>query len=319
MTTFRSVTRSCYLCGTNLILVMHSPDRLQGGVDEHEIWRCPACGLGQTWPPLDPAALAAAYPPHYACHHQSSHPASGLRGRVVRSLLAAQGYPQADPLPLPRPLARWLARARGWTWQPPPPPPGRLLDVGCGSGAYGASLIRLGWRVDGIEPDASAAARASQAGLSVQVCFAETADLPAAAYDAITLWHTLEHLNDPLAVLQRLRPALCPGGRLLVEVPNADGWVARATGAAWLHLDLPRHRFHFTPASLRLVLDRAGFHLVKLEHIPNPHGLSGAIAQRRGERWCRSRIGVFLGWAAGLGAAIVSQADVIRASAVLLP
>lgn len=306
------MTRSCYLCGNRLALALRATDRLAETGAEHEVWRCPACGLGQTWPPLDPAALAAAYPPDYACHHQSSRPASGWRGRVVRSLLAAQGYPQTDLLPWPRSLARGLARARGWVWLPPPPPPGRLLDVGCGSGAYGASLIRLGWQVDGIEANAGAAARARQAGLSLQAGAAETADLSATAYDAITLWHTLEHLNDPLAVLQRLRPVLRPGGRLLVEVPNADGWVARATGAAWLHLDLPRHRFHFTPASLRLILDLAGFHLLHLEHIPNPHGLAGGPDRR-------SRAVLLLGWMLGLSTAAVGRADVIRATAAPLP
>jgi SAM-dependent methyltransferase len=307
------------LCQSHLALALRSTDRLLGGSIEHELWRCPTCGLGQTWPPLAPAALAPAYPPDYICYHQGSRPASGLRGRVVRSLLATQGYPQPDALPLPRPLARSLARARGWTWQPPPPPSGRPLDVGCGSGAYGASLIRLGWRVDGIEPDAIAAARARQAGLSVQAGAAETAELPAAAYDAITLWHTLEHLSEPLAVLRRLRPALRPSGRLLVEVPNAAGWVARATGAAWLHLDLPRHRFHFTPASLRLILDLAGFHLLQLEHIPSPHGLAGALACRRGQRRPQLGAGLFLGWMVGLGAAAAGRADVIRATAVSLP
>lgn len=311
------MTRSCSLCGGSLAPTLPSPDRRPGEGAEHEVWRCPTCGLGQTWPAIAPAALAAAYPSGYACYHQSSRPASGRRGRLVRSLLAAQGYSQPDALPLPRPLARALSRVRGWTWQPPPPPPGRLLDVGCGSGAYGASLIRLGWRVDGIEIDAGAATRASQAGLNVQTGAAETAALPAAAYDAITLWHTLEHLSEPLAALRRLRPALRPGGRLWVEVPNADGWAARATGAGWRHLDLPRHRFHFTPTSLRLILDLSGFDLLRLEHIPNPYGLAGAPACCQGQS--RRRAALLLGWVLGLGAAVVGRADVIRVSAVPRP
>lgn len=307
---------SCLLCGAALTLALRSPDRLLGGDAVYEVWRCPACGLGQTFPLLAPGELSAAYPPDYACFCQTSRPAPGLRGRLVASLLSAQGYPLDQALPLPRRLARGLAHARGWTWQPPPPPPGRLLDVGCGSGAYGASVLRLGWQVEGIEPDAGAAARARQAGLSVQTCAAGDALLPVSAYDAITLWHTLEHLDDPLAGLRRLQPALRPSGLLWVEVPNAAGWVARTTGAAWLHLDLPRHRFHFTPASLGLILTLAGFDLIRLDPIPNPHGLAGALAVRFGSRWRWSRAGLLLGWLAGLMAALTGQADVIRATAV---
>ncbi len=309
------MTRSCLLCGAVLRLALRSPDRLLGGDPVHEVWRCPACGLGQTWPLLDPTELHAAYPPEYTCHWQTSRPASGLRGRLAASLLSAQGYPQAGALTLPRLLGRALARARGWTWQQPPPPAGRLLDVGCGSGAYGASLLRLGWQVDGIEPNAAAAIRARQAGLSVQACVASAADLPLAAYDVITIWHTLEHLDDPLAGLKRLQLALRPDGLLLVEVPNADGWAARLGGAAWLHLDLPRHRFHFTPASLRLALTLAGFDLLRLEGIPNPHGLAGALAVRYGSRWRWSRASLILGWLFGLISALAGQSDVIRATA----
>lgn len=323
MTSSKSVTRSCLLCGAVLRLALRSPDRLLGGCAVHEVWRCPACGLGQTWPILDPAELSAAYPHDYTCYWQTSRPASGLRGHLAASLLLSQDYPQTDALPLPRWLGRSLARARGWTWQPPPPPPGRLLDVGCGSGAYGASLLRLGWQVDGIEPDAAAAARARQAGLSVQVCTANSAVLAPTAYDAITVWHTLEHLDDPLAGLRRLQPALRPGGLMLVEVPNVAGLAARLGGAAWLHLDLPRHRFHFTPASLRLCLTLAGFDLLRLDGIPNPHGLAGAIncasggapAIRYGSRWRWSRASLLLGWLLGLAAGLAGQADVIRATA----
>lgn len=310
---------SCYLCGVPLALSLRSPDRLLGGDAVHEVWRCPRCGLGQTWPALGSDALRAAYPPNYACHHQSSRPASGLRGRLAASLLSAQGYARPDSLSLPPFLARGVARARGWTWQPPPPPPGRLLDVGCGSGAYGASLIRLGWQVDGIEPDAAAATRARQAGLSVQICAASAASLPAAAYDAVVLWHTLEHLEDPVHVLRRLHTTLRPGGLLLVEVPNAVGWVARISGGWWLHLDLPRHRFHYTPTSLRLALAMAGFDLTRLEHIPNPHGLVGALANRWGDGWRWSQASLLFGWLIGLVASFVGQADVIRAAAAPAP
>ncbi len=196
---------------------------------------------------------------------------------------------------------------------PPPAPPGNLLDVGCGSGAYGASLLRLGWRVDGVEPDPAAAARAHQAGLHVQICSIEDAVLPPNHYDVITLWHALEHLDNPVTALQQLRVSLRKRGILIVEVPNWSGIVARWAGSYWFHLDLPRHRLHFTPPSLTLALDQAGFSVSHLQHIPNPHGLAGAIDYRWGHRqWRWSRPVQVLGWIMGILTALFSRSGVIR-------
>jgi len=184
--------------------------------------------------------------------------------------------------------------------------------VGCGSGVYGASLLRLGWQVDGIEPDARAASLARASGLNVQVCGIEQAELPEARYDAITLWHSLEHFQNPVAALRKLRPALRPAGQIFVEVPNRAGWGARLAGGYWYHWDLPRHRVHFSPSSLRRALERAGFEDVRVQNLPNPHGLAGALRYRFG--W-RSPVWLAVGWLFGLTAALFGSGDVIRAQA----
>ncbi len=308
----------CPLCGRAAAkLLIFAPDYRRGDARRHAVWLCTHCDVGMTASAWDENARAQAYAGDYAPHQDVSRLASGLRRRVAASIRTGFGYPQPDALPLPRFLARSLARVRNWTWAPPPPPPGRLLDVGCGGGAYGASLIRLGWRVDGIEPDARAAARARRQGLTVQQTTAEEAVLPASVYDVITLWHSLEHLSNPVAALQKLHPSLRDDGLLLVEVPNRAGWGAKLTGEYWYHWDLPRHRVHFTPESLRRVLEQSGFHVEKIQHIPNPHGVAGALAYRFGRSGlARNRIILALGWLFGLTAAIFRHGDVIRATAI---
>ena len=287
-----------------------------GDTRRHAVWLCPHCDVGVTASTWDKSARAAAYAGDYAPHQARSSPASGLRGRVAATIRAGFGYPQPDAVPSPAVLARLLAYIRSWTWTPPPPPPGRLLDVGCGSGAYGASLIRLGWRVDGVEPDARAAALARQQGVNVQMTTAEDAAPPDDSYDVITLWHSLEHFSNPLAALRKLRPALRADGLLLVEVPNRAGWGAKLTGEYWFHWDLPRHRLHFTPASLRGILKQAGFQVETLQHIPNPHGLAGALAYRLGRPGlARNPLILALGWLFGITAALFHRGDVIRATA----
>ena len=307
----------CPLCGrATTSLLLFAPDYRMGGHTRHGVWLCSHCDVGVTASAWDEQARADAYAGAYEPHDAHSRAAAGLRGRVAATIRTGFGYPQPGALPLPSILARALARIRGWTWQPPPPPPGRLLDVGCGSGAYGASLIRLGWQVDGIEPDARAAELARRQGLTVQQTSAEEAILPESAYDVITLWHSLEHLHNPVAVLRNLRPALKQDGLLLVEVPNRAGWGAKLTGQYWYHWDLPRHRLHFTPASLRLILEQAGFSVDSVQHIPNPHGLAGALSYRCGRPGlARNRLIMPLAWLFGLTVALCRHGDVIRAVA----
>jgi hypothetical protein len=75
----------------------------------------------------------------------------------------------------------------------------------------------------------------------------------------VTFWHVLEHLDDPVDVLTRLRTYVKPGGVVLAAVPNFGSWQARLTGASWLHLDIPRHLYHFTQRSLAKTFEAAGF------------------------------------------------------------
>ncbi len=301
----------CPLCGeATTELVLLAPDFRMGQERPHAVWRCARCDVGITASAWDAQARADAYARGYAPHDARVRAATGLRGRMAASIRQGFGYAQELAWPLPWWLMRALARVRAWTWQPPPPPAGRLLDVGCGSGVYGASLIRLGWQVDGVEPDAHAAELARAHGLNVQANSIEQAVLPRAAYDVVTLWHSLEHTSNPVAVLRKLHAALRPQGLLMVEVPNMAGWGAGFMGPYWYHWDLPRHRLHFTPSSLRRAMERAGYEDVRVQYVPNPHGLAGGLRYRFG--W-RSAFWLAAGWFFGLSAALFHRADVIRA------
>jgi SAM-dependent methyltransferase len=155
------------------------------------------------------------------------------------------------------------------------PPRGRLLDVGAGRGRFVASARAAGWDASGIEPSPRASApHVEPVGLEA----AQFAEL-----DAITLWHVLEHLEDPAGALRRLHGWLAPGGVLLVGVPNLASLQARLGGRRWYHLDLPRHRTHFTARGLEAALRDAGFEIegstqVLAEH--NPFGMWQSLVNR---------------------------------------
>jgi 2-polyprenyl-3-methyl-5-hydroxy-6-metoxy-1,4-benzoquinol methylase len=141
--------------------------------------------------------------------------------------------------------------------------PGQLLDYGCGTGHFLAQAQRRGWAVTGLEPNPQARA-AAEARVGQPIAEpAALADLPAASYDVVTLWHVLEHvhaLNDTLTQLLRV---LRPGGKLLVAVPNAASYDARHYGPGWAAYDVPRHLYHFTPATMRRLLARHGLRIAR--------------------------------------------------------
>jgi hypothetical protein len=82
-------------------------------------------------------------------------------------------------------------------------------------------------------------------------------------FHLITLWHALEHEYRPLELLGRLRRLAAPGATLLVEVPDLDGVTRRLQGSAWAGYHTPRHTAIYTTATLRAMLERAGWQVVR--------------------------------------------------------
>lgn len=139
---------------------------------------------------------------------------------------------------------------------------GSLLDVGCGTGAFLNVMNKSGWEVTGLEPDESAAAIARQrSGLQVEK--PDTLhQLNSESYDAITLWHVLEHVHTLQAYLQTLHRILKQEGVLFIAVPNYTSLDARHYQEAWAAYDVPRHLYHWSPESMQTMLERFGFKLV---------------------------------------------------------
>jgi SAM-dependent methyltransferase len=138
-------------------------------------------------------------------------------------------------------------------------PTGRLLDVGAGKGHFLAAARGRGWDVVGVELS-EASARRARATYGLEMLVGDVLEIElAGSFDVITLWHVLEHVADPGALLDRVRGLLAPGGRLVVSVPNNRSFQARLFGEHWFHIDEANHLFHFTPRSLAMLLLRRGF------------------------------------------------------------
>jgi SAM-dependent methyltransferase len=239
------VGETCPVCGSPPAdrCFVRSPDRSGTVRGTFSVAVCSSCGGGWTLPAASAADLASFYPDTYQAYVLQR----GLLGAVQRlgqRLLFARSLSTA-PL-------RELTRM----------PVGSVLDVGCGRGDLGEALVRRGWRVAGVDPSPSACAAAKARGVDARVGTLESVHFEPGSFDAVVMTHALEHVLDPRADLRRIRGLLRTGGVVVISVPNFGSWQRARFDGTWFPLELPRHRTHFTRASLARALTNEGFELL---------------------------------------------------------
>lgn len=141
---------------------------------------------------------------------------------------------------------------------------GKLLDIGCGFGFFLELARKRGWSVYGVEPCAHARSYALSRGINVDSENLFTRAYEDEMFDVITLFYVLEHLTDPMRYLREVNRILKPGGLLLLRLPHTTPivkflQVIRIPNKLY---DTPSHLSDFSPRTIALALDRAGFNKV---------------------------------------------------------
>jgi SAM-dependent methyltransferase len=140
------------------------------------------------------------------------------------------------------------------------PGPGAVLDVGCGRAVMLGLFKERGWKTLGTQLSRTAADAARRLrGVEVVVGELPELALQAGSFDVVTLFHVLEHLEEPCRYLSEARRLLSPGGLLVIEVPDHSGPGFRVLKERHLCVDHPNHLHFFTPASLEAAFARTGF------------------------------------------------------------
>ena len=167
---------------------------------------------------------------------------------------------------------------------------GRLLDIGTGTGYFAHAMAGRGWQVDAVETNAGARAFAKEHfGLDVWPDMAAAAK-KVEGYDVITLWHVMEHLERLDETWELLRRCLAPRGVLVAATPNAASADARHYGAQWAAYDVPRHLWHFTPATMQRMGAKHGFVLAGRYPMPlDAFYVSILTEKQMGRRWAFAR------------------------------
>ncbi len=204
--------------------------------DHFTVRRCQNCSLVRTSPAPNESEKQRYYPPEYY----------GDARRYI--------------FPVDHLLNRLQGRRSGQIHATNGNRPGRALDVGCGRGLLLNQLRKRGWIVTGTELSDDAARFASdRLHLDVKVGDLQHLHFEHGEFDAVVLWHVLEHVDDPEGLLREVNRLVRPGGFVLVAVPNFESLEAKFSRAGWFHLDVPRHVSHFTPETLVRMLEAEQF------------------------------------------------------------
>ena len=237
--------RSCPACNSgNIYSVLQAKDWLVSDIF-FEIWECGSCTLRFTQNIPDVNAIGSYYQSeNYISHTDSS---KGFIDRLYRSIrkrtLEGKG--------------RLISSATGMK-------SGTLLDMGAGTGAFVHHMQMQGWKTTGMEPDSGARQRAYELYGVELLSAGNFNNREPDSFDAITLWHVLEHVHELHAYLGQLKRALRPNGRIFIAVPNYTSYDAAVYKDYWAAYDVPRHLYHFSPVAMKQLLEKHGLKLNKI-------------------------------------------------------
>lgn len=147
--------------------------------------------------------------------------------------------------------------------------PGRLLEIGCGTGGFLKRMTCSGWSVQGVEPSAYAARKATEAGVPVHIGTIDDFPWDGKPYDLCACWMVLEHLHDPVAALKKIHGMVKTDGWLVLSLPDVSSWEFKVFRKHWYALQLPTHLYHFSPLTIQRVLGEGGWSVVRLSHQRN--------------------------------------------------
>lgn len=208
------------------------------------IWQCRKCSLRFTQDVPDAASIGSYYRSEdYISHSNTNKGLVNQLYHLVRRQTLSDKY---------RLIASATRKKQG-----------KLLDIGAGTGAFVSYMQQKGWEVTGLEPDETAREHARTDHRVQLLDMDQLFKLPADSFDAITLWHVMEHVHDLHPYVEQLKALVRRSGRIFIAVPNYTSYDARVYGEAWAAYDVPRHLYHFSPEAIEHLLDE---HKLQLQY-----------------------------------------------------
>lgn len=215
----------------------------------YSIARCLDCDLYFTAEPPGENEISAYYESEAYISHTDTR--NGMLNRV---------YHWARKWAL-RKKVRWVQNATGLS-------SGSVLDIGSGTGAFLNAMHTSGWNTTGIEPNAAARKIAVDTYGIASYETGKINELHSGSFDAITLWHVLEHVHTLHEYIEMLKRLIKPEGKIIIALPNIQSVDFYFYREYWAALDVPRHLYHFTPSAIDFLLRHHQLSIVR--QIPMP-------------------------------------------------
>ncbi len=244
---------------------------------EFRIVKCKGCGLIRTNPRPTAETIGYYYPDDYGPYQGTKVNQKNENSHWIKKLL--------------KPVANTFFKFN--TTVLPNIPKGRMLEIGCASGAFMHQLACEDWRVSGIEFSPTAAEETRSLGYDVFTGQLEAAPTPSELYDLIVGWMVLEHLHDPVAGLRKLHGWAKPDASLVLSVPNAGSLQFRVFKEKWYDLHMPNHLYHFTPETIEKILQSCGWKVEKVHHqriLANLLNSTSYVLQNNGLEWFAKKL-----------------------------
>lgn len=241
---------SCPSCGSRAreMVIAECKDLLVlSGDTRHNLFRCKSCELVYLSPRPRPESLHVFYPKEYLPFSPASE-LGGRRTQPFEKLIMWSKQRCKDIFTLP-----YRMRFGSPTTTFAPFGNRRLLEIGCGNGEFLASMKALGWDVYGCDIDKTKVNHiCNSLGLHHKVFCGDVTDqkFPSEYFDAVVMWHVIEHLYDPFKILRHVHKLLSADGKIVIGTPNVDGIEAKMFGRWWMGYDVPRHVILFSEATL---------------------------------------------------------------------
>lgn len=141
---------------------------------------------------------------------------------------------------------------------------GKILDIGCGTGAFLNEMKQNNWSITAIETDQSARDRAKE-NYGIEPLEPSHLSTLSPSFNAITMWHVLEHVHTLHDYMQECRRLLDKKGVLIIAVPNYTSGDAQHYQEYWAAWDVPRHLYHFSPKSIEILAGMHGFQVTAMQ------------------------------------------------------
>ncbi|HUR64754.1 MAG TPA: class I SAM-dependent methyltransferase [Chitinophagaceae bacterium] len=285
---------NCPVCNSTAIRHSLSAQDHTISHESFQIWECAGCSLRFTQDVPGPAAII----PYYKSEQYISH-SNTSKGFINQLYQWVRRKTLRQKRKL---LQRTIGLERG-----------SLLDLGSGTGAFAHEMKQAGWKVMGLEPDADARRTAKKLYAIDLEDTSQLYPLPPSSFDAITLWHVLEHVHDLHQYVAKLKELLKENGKLFVAVPNYTSKDAAIYAAYWAAYDVPRHLYHFSPASIKLLMEKHGLRLTHYK----PMWYDSFYISLLSSRYKNGSANLFAAFINGLRSNFKALADVKRCSSVI--